>query len=123
MLAEETGKFRRLQCVTREDGTRVCDAEVPYDDLAEDIPEIGRDREIAPFVPAIDREAGPLAVDVAAPDPAADDHHRVAVAVIRSAIAVLADRSPELRHRQDHGVFGPIAEVGDERGNRSREIV
>ena len=43
--------------------------------------------------------------------------------VIGAAVAVLARRASELRHRQDHDVGHPVAEVGDERGDRPREIV
>ena len=93
------------------------------DDLAEDVAEVGRHRQVAAFVALLEREARPPAVDLAAAHAAADHHHRVAVPVIRAAVAVLAHRPPELRHRQDDGVRHAIAEVGDERRDAAREIV
>src|SRR5579872_2775315 len=109
---KQPGEFRWLNRVAREDGPRIGDAEMPHDDFAEHVAEVGRDREVASFVSMLDGEAGPAAVDLPAAHAAADDHHRVAVAVIGAAVAVLAHRAAELRHREDDGVGHPIAEVG-----------
>ena len=68
-------------------------------------------------------EARPLAVDLAAADAAADDHHRVAVTVIGAAGAVLRHRPPELRHRHHDDVLHAVAEIADERRDAAREIV
>ena len=43
--------------------------------------------------------------------------------MVGAAVAVLVHRAPELRHRQDDGVLHAVAEVGDQRGDRAREIV
>src|SRR2546426_4615265 len=94
-----------------------------HDNLTEDLAEVGRHREVASIVTALDRQAGPRAVDMAALDAAADDHHRVAMAVIGAAVTVLVHRAPELRHRENDGVFHPVAEVGNERGDASGEVV
>ena len=91
-------------------------------DFAEDVAEIRRNGEVAAFVPSIDRKSGPPAVNVTAANAAADDHHRVAVAVIGPAIAVLTHGPAELRHCKHDGVLHPIAEVGHERCNRALEV-
>src|ERR1051326_8182715 len=90
---EQPGEFRRLNRVAGEDRPWIGDAEVADDDLAEDVAEIGRDREVAPVVALLDREAGPPPVHFSAANAAADDHHRVAVPVIGAAVAVLAHRA------------------------------
>ena len=69
------------------------------------------------------REPGPAAVDLAALHRSADEEHRIGVAVIGAAVAVFRDRAAELRHRQDHDVLHPRAEVGGERGDPLREVV
>ena len=121
--ANSPGNLAALIVVAGKDRARVADAEVPHDDLAEDVAEVGRHREIAAFVALLDRQAGPAAVDLAAADAAADRHHRVAVSVIGAAVAVLPHRPSELRHRQHDGVGHAVAEVGDERGDAAREVV
>ena len=68
-------------------------------------------------------EAGPLAVDLAALDRPAEDEHRVAVAVVGAAVAVLLHRPAELRHRDEHDVGHAIAEILRERGEAAREII
>ena len=93
------------------------------DDLAEHVPEVGRDGEVASVVAAIDGKPRPPAVHLPAADASTDDHHRVAVTVVGASVAVLAHRATELGHRENDGVLHPIAEVADERGNRSGEIV
>src|SRR5215471_20463478 len=97
---EQSGEFRRLYRVTRENRPRIRNAEVAYDDFAEHVAEIGRDGEVASLVALFHREARPASVDLSAADATADDHHRVAVPVVRAAVAVLPHRPPELRHRQ-----------------------
>ena len=87
--------------VAREDASR-CLSTPRWrdDDLREDVAEVGRDREVAALVALFGREAGPRAVDLAAADAAAEDEHRVAVAVVGAAVAVLLHRPAELRHRE-----------------------
>ena len=121
-LCEEAGEFRRLHVVPREHGPRVCDAQMPHEDLAEDVTEIRRHGEIASLVSAVGCEARPLSVHLTTANTAADDHHRIAVNVIRTAVAVLAYRPPKLRHRQHDRVVHPIAEIGDERRDAAREV-
>ena len=94
-----------------------------HDDLTEDVAEVGGDGEIAPVVPLFDRKARPLAVHAAAAHAAANHQHRVAVAVIGPAVAVLIHGAAKLRHRQHDRVRHAIAEVGDERGDAAREVV
>src|SRR5882672_12204012 len=120
---EEPWVARLAQGETWEDLTRILQAKVSDDDLAEDVAEVGRDGEVAAVVPPVDGKPGPLAVNVSAANAAANDHHRVAMSVVRAAVAVLAHRAAEFRHRQHDRVFHEIAQVGDERSDRAREVV
>src|SRR2546422_10144089 len=61
-------------------------------DLAEHVPEVGRDREVSAFEAIRGGKARPRAVDASAHHRTADHHHRVAVTVVGSAVAVLGDR-------------------------------
>src|SRR5690606_12340425 len=54
---------------------------------------------------------------------AAEDQHRVAMAVVRAAVAVLAHGSPELGHRDDHHVAEAIAKVDGEGRDSTGEVV
>src|SRR5678816_3536776 len=107
----------------REDLRDIRGAEVAFQGLGEDVAEVGRDCQIAALVELLAIETGPFAVDLAAFDVAAKDEHRVAVPVIRSAIAVLAHGASELRHRDEHHVLHAIAEVAGERRDAAGELV
>src|SRR5262245_18613238 len=89
--AEQPGKFRRVDLISGEDRRGIGDAQVPDNELAEDITEICRDRQVAAFVSLGDRETWPSTVDPPAVDGTADSDHRVAMPVIRPAVAVLVD--------------------------------
>src|SRR5688500_18457404 len=65
---------------------------VAGDDLVEDLAEVGGDGEVAPLEALIFPEPRPAAVDAAALHGASGEKHRVAVAVVRAAIAVLRHR-------------------------------
>ena len=93
-------------------------------DLREDAAEVRRDRQVAPVVALLAREARPAAVDLASADVlAADDHHRVPVAVIGAAVAVFRHCAAELAHRHDHHVVHRVAQVAGERRNPAAEVV
>ena len=92
-------------------------------DLREHRAEVGREREIASFVQLLRREARPLSVHLVPLHVTADHEQRARVTVVRSAVAILLRHAPELRHRHDDDVVHPVAEVGDERGDRLREVV
>src|SRR6187399_1357218 len=96
---------------------------MPDDDLTEDVAEIGRHGEVASFVPLGGGETRPLAVDAASSNPAADRNHRVAMAVIGSAVPVFGDGTPELGHGQHDGVVHEIAEVDNECRDAATEVV
>src|SRR6266508_1131437 len=81
-IGKEPRELRRLNVVAGKDRSRVLDAEVPHDDLAEDVAKVRGDGEVAPVVPLLDGEPRPFAVHPAASDAAADRKHRVAVTVI-----------------------------------------
>src|SRR5262249_1612748 len=93
------------------------------DDLVEHAAEVGRHREVASLVALFAPEARPAAVLLAAAHAlSADDEHRVAVAVIGAAVAVLGHRPPELAHRQNDDVFHAVAEVARERRDALAEV-
>jgi len=85
--------------------------------------EIGSEREIAAFVELLIGKTGPLAMNFPAFDIAADNEQRTSVAMIGSTISVLSRHSAEFRHRQNHNVAHSVAQVGDHRRDRLREIV
>src|SRR5690348_9909206 len=91
------------------------------DHLAEHVPEIGRDREVALFEQRRAREPRPGTMDFPAANARSDREHHVAVAVIGAAVAVLSDRTSELRHGEHEDVVGGGPEVAAERGERSAE--
>src|SRR5262249_17770165 len=107
----------------REHLPRVVEPKVAAHDFIEDASEVGRDGEVASLVALLWRKPWPPAVDPSASHAAADDHHRVAVPVVRAAVAVLHDGAAELRHREDHDVLHAIAEVAHERGDAVGQIV
>ena len=119
----------RRKCATctpstsREDRLQLRRAEMLRRHLGEHRPEIRRQREIAAFVELLRLEARPLAVDLLSLHVAADHEQRAGVTVIRAAVAVLPHRAAELRHRHDRHVGHAVAEIGDERGDRLREVV
>jgi hypothetical protein len=92
-------------------------------DLGKDRAEVGGDGEVSSFVALLRRESRPSAVDLSSAYRSADDHHRVAMPVIGSAVPVLHDRASELGHRQNHYVLHAIAEVAHERGQTASQIV
>src|SRR5688572_10325067 len=96
---------------------------MPAHHLVEYGPEIGGDRQVAAVVALLSRQPGPAAVDLATLDPGAEDHHRVAVAVIGAAIAVFGDRAPELGHRENDDVLHPVAEIAHQGGDAAAEVV
>src|SRR5262249_48318018 len=123
MSREQTGEPRRLDRISREDWFRIRDAHVFDDDLCEHVPEVGSDGEIAALVPFVGSETRPRAVNVTTTQAAANHEHRIAMTVIRAAVAVLIHRPSKLRHRQNDDVRHAIAEIGDERRDASREVV
>src|SRR5260221_520515 len=70
------------------------DVEVAGADFAEDIPKVGGDGEVAFLEKFVGREGGPVAVDFAALDRAAQGEEAGAVAVIGAAVAVLVHGAP-----------------------------
>src|SRR5262249_47780031 len=82
---------RGAHVVAGKDRPRIREAQMRGHDLREDVAEVRGDGEVAPIVASLHREARPCAVDASTAHGAADDEHRVAVSVIRAAVAVLAD--------------------------------
>ena len=123
LLSSEAGEICRLIVYPGKIGCGIGHAEMPDDDFAEHVAEIGRDREVAALVALSASRPGHLPYTRPPRTPPPIDHHRVAVAVVGAAIAVLVHRAPELRHRQDDDVGHAIAEVGDERRDAAAEVV
>ena len=67
-------------------------------------------------------EAGPFTVNLTATDGAAEHHETGGVAVVRAAVAVLADGAAKLAHRQDYHVVHAVAEVLVQRGEAAGEF-
>jgi hypothetical protein len=91
--------------------------------LGEDGAEVRGEREVAPFVQLLGREAGPPAVHAPAAHPAADEEHAARVAVVRPAAPVLARGTAELAGGHDEHVLRAVAEVQDERRDAACEVV
>src|SRR5688572_6695115 len=85
--------------------------------------EVCREGEIPPLVKLLLLQARPLAVHLATLHVAADHEQRAGVSMIGAAISIFTRHAPELGHRQNQHVVHSVAEVGDERGDRAREVV
>src|SRR5215475_12095600 len=92
------------------------------DDLGEHVTEIGRYGKVASFEPMPVAKARPPSANAAA-DVASDYHHRVAVSMVGSAVAVFRGGASELGHRDNDGIGHAVAEVGRQRGKSARELV
>src|SRR5262245_19317973 len=90
---------------SREDIAQVLLSEMTAHEFAQHIAIIGGDGEIAALEELFLFEAGPLSVNFAALDRTAGHHHEAAMAVIRSAVAVLGSRSAKFRHRHQDDVL------------------
>ena len=84
---------------------------MPRGNFGEHVAKIGRQCQIASFIQLLRCEAGPLAVDLAAVDGAAQREQAASMAVIGATRSVLPDRAPELGHRQNDDVVHPIAKI------------
>src|SRR6266699_70588 len=93
------------------------------DDLGENRAKISRESEIAALVELLLLESGPAPVHLAALDMTTDHKQRAGVTVIGTAVSILSRHAAELGHRENHDIVHPVAEVGDEGGDRFREIV
>src|SRR5258706_2739486 len=117
----EKVSWRRSE--TREDSVECASSKVIGHDLREHRAKVGRESEIATLVELLLLEPGPTPVHLAAFDLPADHEQGAGMTVISAAIAVLAGHAAELGHRENHDVVHPVTEVGDQRGNGTREII
>src|SRR6185436_10726794 len=90
--------------------------------LAEDTPEICGQSKIAALVQLIVLQPWPIAIDLSAANCVTHDEHRIGVSVIGAAVAVLSYGATELRHRQDHNIIHPRAEVSVQSRNCLTEL-
>src|ERR1041384_598292 len=109
--------------VARKHRAQIARAQVPDQDLAEEIAEVRRHRHVAPLVAGLHVEPRPAPRDPLAIHGSAQHQHRRGVPVVGAAGAVLADGPAELRHREHAHVAEPLAEIGRERGERSPQLV
>src|ERR1700693_4009465 len=84
--------------------------------------EVSGYRQVAAFVELGLIEARPASVNLAAFHRTAHHKHYIRVAVVGAAVAVLASGAAELRHGDDHGIFGEVAEIDPEGTQRLREF-
>src|ERR1041384_5531872 len=109
--------------VARKHRAQIARAQVPDQDLAEEIAEVRRHRHVAPLVAGLHVEPRPAPRDPLAIHGSAQHQHRRGGPVVGAAGAVLADGPAELRHREHAKVAEPLAEIGRERGERSPQLV
>src|SRR6185437_13854450 len=86
-------------------------------DLAEDVAEVCRQRQVAALVQLIAPQPGPLPVNLATTNVVAENKHRVSVTMVSAATAVFPGGAAELRHRQNHNIVHALPEVSVERGD------
>ena len=85
------------------------------ENLAEQVAEVRRHREVAPLEAARRVETRPAPEHTPAVHGSAHHQHRGGVAMVGANVAVLADRAAELGHREHHDVAQPVPEVPGER--------
>src|SRR5260370_14682356 len=90
--------------------------------LAEEVPEVGGECEVAALVEPARAEAGPASVGPAAPDLAPEHEREAGMAVVGAAVAVLAHGAAELGHGHQHHVRHAVAEVAVERGEGGAQL-
>ena len=81
------------------------------EDLATDGAIIGGQVEIPALVQNFRRKPRPAAVNFSAAYAPAEHEHDVGVPMIGAAIAVFPCGAAEFRHRDEHHIFHPIAEI------------
>src|SRR6516162_3924256 len=97
-------------------------AQVPGDGFAKDSPKVRGQRQVSAFVKLRLVQSRPGSVNTATAYRAAEDEHDVGVAVIGSAVAVLAGRTPELGGCDQYRILGQRTQVNPEGGNCLREV-
>ena len=101
-----------------EDGVQILIAEMAIDDFAEHAAEIGGQREVASFVELFGRQVRASVHKLGPFHRTADHEHHVGVAMVGSAIAVLARGAAEFRHRDNDRARRRVAQ-GRSRTRRS----
>src|ERR1700682_5324041 len=112
---QQTWKFCRVVCETREDGLQIITADVPPDDFAKHRAKVRSKCEVTPLIKLMFVKTRPLPIYFPTLDATAHHEHAVGVAVVGSAIAVFVCGAPELRHRDEHNIFHPITHILMER--------
>ena len=117
-LFQITSEFLLGRSVIRKYLCQIRAAHVFVGGLGKNVAEIGRHVEVAAFVKFVVFQALKIAVNLAAFDRIAEDEHRVRVAVVGAACAVLAGRAAKFRHRHQNDVVHTLAEIGAKCGDR-----
>src|SRR6516164_8271850 len=97
-------------------------AEMPDYQLAEDVPEVGGNVQVPLLVELLARESGPVAINLATLNSAAEAEHDISVAVVGAARSVLFRRAAELAHRDYAHIGHPFSQVLVERGQRLAKL-
>src|SRR2546429_6586056 len=71
--------------------------------LAEDVSEVRRQRQVAAFVQLVALQARPVAVNFSAAHAVADNEHRIRVSVVGAAISILTRDRKSTRLNSSHG--------------------
>ena len=105
----------RLESRLREHDLQISRPQRLVGRLAQHLPEVCRNRQIAAFVQLLLRQPRPLPVDLPALHRSAQHEHHVRVPVVRPASPVLPARPPKLRHRHQHDVLRLVPHIRPER--------
>lgn len=92
------------------------------DELAENGAEVGGDGEVAALVKLVGAKPGPLAVDAAPCNAAAEGEHHVGMAMVGTAVAILSGRPAEFGESHHGDVLETIAEILPEGGERAPKL-
>ena len=112
---------RLVGLIAGEDRAKIGVCHAADQNFAKHLAIVGRDIEIAAVIELVGMQTGPLAIDLAAIDIAADDKHNITVAVVGAAAGILLKGTTEFTHYHNCkalcvvGAIG-IAQVGHERG-------
>src|SRR5580704_230261 len=88
---------------------KVLHTNVPGQNFSNDATEVGRKRQIAPFVELVVVQAGPSPVDLPALNVAAHHEHAVRMSMVGAAATVFFRGAPEFAHRDKQDILHTVA--------------
>src|SRR5690242_2964101 len=92
-------------------------------DLAEDVTEVSRQRQVTSLIKLIALESRPLPVNLPAAHAVPQYKHRIRMPVVRPAITILAHGPAKLRHRQHDDIIHSLAQVLIQRRDTATELL